>query len=93
MRTTAVLDTTAGRIVAGGGPDLTPAQRALLKPGEVAAQLPDAHAEITALEHAAQMNASPSELAVTRNICSDCEKAIGASGGTLTSKTTAVWKR
>jgi hypothetical protein len=45
MRTTAVLETSGGRVVAGGGPDLTPAQRALLGPGESAARLPGAHAE------------------------------------------------
>jgi hypothetical protein len=36
-------------VVAGGGSNLTPAQRALLGPGEVASRLPRAHAGVTAL--------------------------------------------
>ena len=93
MRTTAVLETNGGRIVAGGGADLAPAQRALLGPSEVAAKLPGAHAEITALEHAAQSGLTPQAIGVTRTICPECEAAIRASGGTLTSPTTAVWPR
>ena len=90
-RTTAVLETDAGRIVAGGARDLTPAQRALLGPGEIAAQLPGAHAEVTALDAAARLGATPSELAATRAICSQCAAAIEARGGTLTSPTTATF--
>src|SRR5262249_43619932 len=52
MRTTAVLETSAGRIVASGGPDLNPAQRALLQAGETFAKWPGAHAEVTALGEA-----------------------------------------
>jgi RHS repeat-associated protein len=93
MRTTAVLDTSGGRVVASGGPDLTPAQRALLLPGEAAARLPDAHAEVTALTHAKQAGVTPRAMAVTRAICPQCAEAIEASGGTVTSPTTAVWSR
>jgi hypothetical protein len=50
QRTTTILETTDGtRIVATGGRDLTPAQKALLGPGDVGAKLPRAHAELTAL--------------------------------------------
>jgi hypothetical protein len=91
QRTTAVLDTSAGRIVAGGGPDLTRAQRAALLEGEIAGKLKDAHAEATALEAAAKRGLKPQSLAATRIICPQCAAAIEASGGTLTSPTTAVW--
>ncbi len=69
MRTTAILETDIGRIVAGGARDLAPSQRALLGPGEIAAQAPGVHAEITALDAATKLGARPLELAVTRPIC------------------------
>ena len=91
MRTTAVLDTAGGRVVAGGGPDLTPAQRAALGPGEIGASVPNAHAEVTALTHAQNAGLAPKAMAVTRAICAECTVAIETSGGRLTSPTTAVW--
>jgi hypothetical protein len=94
QRTTAVLDTIQGtRVLAAGGKDLTPAQRALMTHGEVAARLPGAHAEVTALQHAAQNGLTPAEMAVSRTICSACKAAIEESGGQLTSPTTAIWPR
>ncbi|KYF61036.1 type IV secretion protein Rhs [Sorangium cellulosum] len=93
QRTTAVLDSTAGRIVAGGARDLTPAQRAALLPGEIPGYLPRAHAEITALETARALGGTPQALGVTRAICPACQTAIEASGGLLTSPNTAVWPR
>ncbi|WP_437531191.1 RHS repeat-associated core domain-containing protein [Sorangium sp. So ce726] len=93
MRTTAALDTTGGRIIAGGGTDLTPAQRALLVPGEIGASLPNSHAEITALTHAQQAGMTPQALAVTRAICPQCAASIESSGGKLTSPTAATWPR
>jgi hypothetical protein len=92
QRTTAVLQTNAGRVVAGGVRDLTPAQRALLSSDEVAARLPGAHAEVTALDAAARMGATPQSMAVIRAICPQCAVTIEASGGTLTSPTTVIWK-
>jgi RHS repeat-associated protein len=91
MRTTAVLQTNLGRIVAGGGVDLTAAQRAMLAANEVAAALPGAHAEITALEAASASGAVPRVLAATRAICPACAAAIEASGGKLINSTTAIW--
>ena len=91
QRTTAVLRTSGGDIVAGGARDLSPRQTAVLGPGEIAAKLPGAHAEVTALTHAQQAGLTPQAMAVTRTICSQCTVAIEASGGTLTSPTTAVW--
>jgi len=93
MRTTAVLETDAGRIIAGGGRDLKPIQRALLNEEDFAAKLPRAHAEITALEYASKNGMRPQALAVTGKICPDCVTAIEKSGGRLTSPTTAIWPK
>jgi hypothetical protein len=93
MRTTAVLETDIGRIVAGGGPDLTPLQRAVLVRGEIPAKAPRVHAEITALDKAAIIGATPSKLAVTRAICPRCAAVIESRGGRLTSPTTAAFPR
>ncbi|MEM7310769.1 MAG: hypothetical protein AAF682_29115, partial [Planctomycetota bacterium] len=81
-RTTAVLRTDAGDVVASGGRDLSPAQRAALEPGESAASLPGAHAEVTALNHAQQAGLSPEALVATRPFCPDCSSAIQEAGGT-----------
>ena len=91
QRTTAVLRTSGGNIVAGGARDLSPIQKALLGPGEIAAKLPGAHAEVTALTHAQQSGLTPQAMAVTRTICPQCATAIEVSGGKLTSPTTVIW--
>jgi hypothetical protein len=93
MRTTAVLETDIGRIVAGGGRDLDPRQTTILGREEIAAKAPRVHAEITALDKAANMGAIPSKLAVTRAICPECTAIIEFRGGRLTSPTTAVFPR
>jgi RHS repeat-associated protein len=83
-RTTAVMSTEEGAdILASGGRDLSPAQRALAKEGDILARSPGAHAEITALEAAEKAGFTPSELAVSRPICSACEAAIEESGGVI----------
>ena len=92
MRTTAALATDEGTTIIGGGVrDLTPAQRAVLGPGEMASALPGEHAEMTVLQAAADNGLTPRALAVTRPICSECQAAIEASGGVLTGPTTAIW--
>jgi RHS repeat-associated protein len=94
QRTTAVLETSSGtRIVASGARDLSPGQRAMLAPGEVAAKFPGAHAEVTALQHAAHNGMLPSQIVSSRPFCPACIKAIEVSGGKITSPTTAVWER
>jgi hypothetical protein len=94
QRTTTVLETTDGtRIVASGGRDLTPAQKALLGPGEIAAKSPRAHAELTALEHAAQAGLRPAQIKASRPFCPECIEAIEAAGGKITSPTTAEFPR
>jgi Cytidine and deoxycytidylate deaminase zinc-binding region len=93
MRTTAVLETDAGRIIASGARDLNPAQKAALGPGELAAKAPRLHAEVTALNKAASIGATPSNLAVTRAICPKCANVIESHGGMLTSRKTAIFPR
>ena len=93
QRTTAVLRTSGGNIVAGGARDLSPVQRALLGPGEIAAKLPGAHAEVTAIQAAQRAGLTPQAMAVTRAICPQCAAVIEASGGAVTSSTTAIWPR
>ena len=89
-RTTAVLRTSAGNIVAGGARDLSAAQRAALGPGEIAVRAPGVHAEVTALQGAQQAGSSPQAMAVTREICSSCRQVLEASGAVV-DKFTAVW--
>lgn len=92
MRTTAALGTDQGTTIIGGGArDLTPAQRAALQPGEVAARLPGQHAEVTVLTAARASGQSPQALSVTRDICAHCQAAIESSGGTVNTPRTATW--
>jgi hypothetical protein len=94
QRTTAVLETADGtRIVASGGRDLTPAQRALLGPGEIAAKSPGSHAELTALEHAVRSGLHPAQINASLPFCPECIKAIESAGGKITSPTTAEFPR
>jgi len=94
MRTTAVLDTEQGvRIVGGGKRDLSPAQRASLKPGDVAAKFPGQDAEVTTLRHASENGLTPKSLGTTRDICPNCQAEIEASGGKLIGPRTAIWPK
>ena len=90
-RTTAILRTDLGDIVAGGGRDLDVGQKAILQAGEIAASFRDAHAEATALAKAQQLGAIPRAIAVTRTICPACAKLIEDAGGILTSARTAIF--
>jgi hypothetical protein len=90
-RTTAVLSTNRQTIIGGGGVDLSKAQRALLREGEVEAMLPGAHAEITVLLKALERGHLPRALATSRPICPQCAEFIKLLGGRLTSPTTAVF--
>lgn len=83
-RTSAVLSTEEGTdILASGGRDLSPAQRALANEGDILARSPGAHAEITALEAAEKAGLTPAEMAVSRPMCVDCQAAVEASGGEI----------
>jgi hypothetical protein len=91
MRTTAVARTSTGDLVGSGGRDLTPAQRAALKPGETATKLPKVHAERTVLNEAAKQGSKLEALGATRDFCEACRVAIEAAGGIVTSVRTAIW--
>jgi hypothetical protein len=91
QRTTAVLSTDGDTIIAGGKRDLSPKQKALLRPWERAGDLPGAHAETSALYNALKAGLTPRALATTRPICADCQAAIEDLDGILTSKTTAIF--
>lgn len=83
-RTSAVLNTEEGTdILASGGRDLSPAQRALAKEGDLLGKMPGAHAEVTALERAWEAGLTPSEMAVSRIICPECQAFVEKAGGTI----------
>jgi RHS repeat-associated protein len=91
-RTTAAVQTSSGtRVLAAGGRDLAPIQRAVAEPGEVLARKPKLHGEMTALDEVATSGESPVAIAASRPFCPQCAAAIEMSGGRLTSPTTAVW--
>jgi RHS repeat-associated protein len=91
-RTTAVLGTQEGpNVIASGGRDLSPIQRALTGPDDVLGRLPSAHAEVTALDAASRAGLTPSQMAVSRPICLACQAAIEQSGGQVGSN--GLWAR
>jgi hypothetical protein len=91
-RTTAVMSTREGpNIIAGGGRDLSPAQRALANEGEILGKLPGAHAEVTAMDAAAKAGLTPAEIAASRPICPPCQQAIEASGGHVAPSGWTAW--
>jgi RHS repeat-associated protein len=75
-RTTALLSTSGGNIIGGGGRDLTPAQRALVKPAELLAKQPGAHAEITVLGEATRRGLRPRAIVTSREICPSCQQEL-----------------
>jgi hypothetical protein len=91
LRTTAVLDTSAGRIVAGGGVDLTAAQRGLLEVGELYNMAPGLHAEVTAILGGQQIGARLQAIGTTRDLCPSCIDFIEGSGGVIIGPRAAVW--
>jgi len=70
-------------ILAAGGRDLSPAQRALANEGDLLARLPGAHAEVTALDAAGNAGLTPGQIFVSRLICPQCSAAIENSGGII----------
>jgi hypothetical protein len=92
QRTTAVLSTNEGWIVAGGTRDLTPLQLRLLGQNEHPAKLRGADAEITALREADRRGWTPRAIVATRKICPDCEGFIKSRGGrVMPNLTTAIF--
>jgi hypothetical protein len=91
-RTTAVMGTRQGPdVLAGGVRDLTPAQRAMARPGDVLGRLPGEHAEITALKAAGEAGLTPQGIATTTNICPACRVALEEAGATVTGPRSAWW--
>ncbi len=70
-------------VLAGGGWDLSRAQRALASGDDVLGRLPGADAEVTSLDAAAKEGLTPWQMAMSRAICSACQAAIEESGGTV----------
>ncbi|ORB58215.1 YIP1 family protein [Mycobacteroides saopaulense] len=95
MRTTGAMSTREGTdLIASGKRDLTPAQRALVQPGEQLAKNPSLHAETTLIEAAKAAGLTPQQVAVTRLICPGCTTAIVESGGEiLPGGLGAVWPK
>ncbi|MGB2758021.1 MAG: hypothetical protein WBD02_10220, partial [Acidimicrobiia bacterium] len=91
-RTTAVMSTREGTtVIASGGRDLSPAQRALVGPEDVLGKLPGAHAEVTAMDAAAKAGLTPAEIAASRPICPACQAAITESGGQVSPSGWWAW--
>lgn len=83
-RTAVAMSTREGTdVLAGGGRDLSPAQRALASGDDVLGRMPGAHAEVTAMDAAAKEGLTPWQMAVSRPICPACQAAIEGSGGTV----------
>ncbi|TFD78601.1 RHS repeat-associated core domain-containing protein [Cryobacterium psychrophilum] len=91
-RSTAVLSTNQGvNVLAAGGRDLSPAQRALAGVDDIVATSPRAHAEVTAVNGALNAGLTPKGLGISRPICGSCQDFLKQSGATITSPTTAWW--
>jgi len=90
-RTTAVLATSGGDIVAGGVRDLSPLQRAALAASELPAKLAGEHAEVTALAEASRRGLTPKAIAASRPFCKECIKALLSAGAQITGARTATW--
>ncbi len=90
-RTTAVLETSGDDVVGGGVRDLSPDQRAALKPGEIPAKLPGEHAEITVLDAAQNRGLTPKAIGTSRDFCPDCIDALQKARARITGPRTAVW--
>jgi RHS repeat-associated protein len=78
-------------ILAGGGTDLSPAQRALAAATDILAKAPGLHAEVTAVQTAINLGLQPKAIAATRNICPACAELLEDTGAVLTSSRTAEW--
>jgi hypothetical protein len=92
MRTSAALSTDEGtNVLAGGGFDLSPVQRALADDEDLVARSPGEHAEVTAVKGALQEGLTRNDLGLSRPICAACQDYLEQSGATITGPTTASW--
>jgi hypothetical protein len=92
-RASAVLGTSEGvDVLASGGTDLSRAQRALAKEGDLVSRSPGDHAEVTAVRAARAAGLRPRAIAVDRPICPPCQKYLQAEGATLGGPGDAWWR-
>jgi len=99
MRTTAVLESSAGKVAAGSGRDgLNPVQRAMAeKVGAKASREKGVgtHAETNTIKDATAAGGRPTAIGIggppSRVICPTCKGAIESSGGVVTGPRTAIW--
>lgn len=92
FRTSAVATTREGTdVLAAGGRNLSPAQRALQKPGDILAREPGAHAEVTALNAVRDAGLEPSAIAASRPFCAACSSYLTGEGATIIDPQTARW--
>ncbi len=91
-RTTAALNTREGStVLASGGRDLNPVQRALAQSDEIIARpAPGVHAEVTAVMGARAAGLTPRAIGTSRPIRSACAEFLGNAGAVLTSPPTAI---
>jgi hypothetical protein len=88
--TTAIVEATDAsgkkvKLVASNENALRPAQRAVLKRGEIAVK-GAGHGEVTGLNAAKAMGFTPTRVAASRPICRECAKAIEEAGAEAASK-------
>jgi hypothetical protein len=91
-RTTAVLGTREGTTVIGGGVrDLSPAQRALVRNGELLTRQPGAHAEVTVVNGAQNAQLTPQSIVTTTDICTACQQFLERHGASIIGPRSAGW--
>lgn len=93
-RTTAALSTRERTdVLASGGRDLSPAQRALAHKGDQLPWSPGVHAEVTAVTSARTAGLTTEGIAASRPFCNARTNFLQDAGATITSPTTAWWYR
>ncbi|MFI7399676.1 RHS repeat-associated core domain-containing protein [Streptomyces sp. NPDC049541] len=92
QRMVAVVETDGPSVVGGGARDLNPDQQAMIDSGtEMAAKMPRAHGEETAVTGAVNHGLIPHSIGTSMDFCDLCELFIQETGGIITGPRTAVW--
>ncbi|MGW2239474.1 RHS repeat-associated core domain-containing protein [Streptomyces sp. NPDC001759] len=92
QRMVAVVETDGPSVVGGGARDLNPDQQAMIDPQtEMAAKMPRAHGEETAVTGAVNHGLIPQSIGTSMDFCDLCELFIQETGGIITGPRTAVW--
>jgi hypothetical protein len=88
----AVVETDGPSVVGGGARDLNPDQQDMIDPEtEMAAKMPRAHGEETAVTGAVNHGLIPHSIGTSMDFCDLCELFIQETGGIITGPRTAVW--